>query len=248
MRFGVFPAAIVVFIATHARAQTTSPVTPRSDRALREGTTRPQPAAAHEHFERALTFYRAGKYRNAIAELDAALDSDAGGKDLVFNLALVQEKLGDLAGAIHSLERFQEMERDPAELDRAAQTIHRLEGARAELLADPPGPVPRVAPLPCPIPRPRGKFDAWVIGAGSLAVASWLAGIAFGVRVLTLDASADRGRARDAAVLADLGFATGLLAGAGAVALYFGRYADAPARPAGLTLPRVTAAHLELRF
>ncbi len=256
MRFGVFPAAIVVFAAVHASAQSPAPApppAPTGDRVLTDGSRAPGEAAAHEHFERALVWYRAGKYRLAVEELDAALDRDPGGKDLVFNLALVQEKLGDLEGAIRSLQRFQAMEKDAAEIERAAQTIQRLEGARAELIA----PV-RAAPSPPPIRKwlhIRGKFDVWVAGAGGLSVASLLVGAVFAVRTLTLapDATsfdASRAwRAHTSAVISDLALSTSLLAGAGAAALYFGRYNDiANERSAPLRLPRISAAWLELRY
>ncbi len=259
---------IVLLIAAPAEAQSAAPVAPAglapaslapaapvspapAPRVLTDGST--SPAQAAEHFERALAWYRTGKYGRAVEELEAALERDPGGKDLLFNLALVQEKLGDLAGAIASLRRFQSLEKDPKELERASQTIERLKGAQAELLlALPHTPAPALAPAPCPAPRVRGKFDGWVIGTGSLALASLLVGTAFGVRVLTLDSATEQSRARDAAIVADIALATGLLAGAGSVALYFGRFADAPAEraapPQARALPRASMARLEFRY
>ncbi len=254
MRFSVFPAVAVLFVAVHARAQSAAPVTPKSDRAVTEAAHAPGEAAAH--FERALVWYRAGKYRLAAQELGAALDHDPGGKDLVFNLALVQEKLGDIDGAIRSLQRFQGMEKDPAELERAAQTIERLEGARVELLAGAPA-TPAPVEL-CPVPRQRGRFDAWVAGTSGLAIASLLVGSVFAVRALTLSGEATgsvqalqsrAGRARDAELVADIAFSTTLLVGAGSVALYFGRYADAPQHAAlSLRSPQVSAAWLVFQY
>ena len=272
MRLGVFPAVIVLFVATRAEAQSAAPAVPtglapsslapaapvspapapnHANRELTDGSVSSGQAA--EHFERALAWYRAGKYQRAVGELEAALERDPGGKDLVFNLALVQEKLGDLAGAIASLVRFQSMEKDPKELERASQTIARLRGAQAELLSSVPrAPAEASRPAPCPAPRVRGKFDGWVIGTGSLALASLLVGTAFGVRALTLDATAEEARARDAAVIADVALVTGLLAGAGSVALYFGRFADAPVETATLPraqpLPRASFARVEFRY
>ena len=156
MRFSVFLAALVLSAARVAAAQTP--------------TERTSAEQARPHFEQALSFYRAGKYHLAVSELHAALALDPGGKDLVFNLALVQEKLGDLPGAISSLERFQTMEKDPVELDRAGQTIQRLRGAQAELIASLPRLPDLAASAPCPEPPVRGKLDGWVVGAGGFSV------------------------------------------------------------------------------
>jgi tetratricopeptide (TPR) repeat protein len=265
MRFGVFPAALVLLVSVRASADVTPQATPTTDRAVTTdmSTTGPEQAAAHEHFEHALTLYRAGSYHGAVEELQAALVSDPTGKDLVYNLALVQEKLGDFAGAIASLRRFQGMEKDPLELERAAQTIERLEGARAELA--PPAPRAQATPPPCPARPVRGRFDYWVMGTGGLAAVSLLVGTVFGVRALSLDprgestgpdvsfaALHDRAaRAHTAAILADIAFSTSILAGAAATTLYFGRYAEvAPVRQAAFQpfLPRITAAWLELHY
>jgi tetratricopeptide (TPR) repeat protein len=263
MRFGVFPATLTLLLSNNAWADGAGSSTPSTDRTVMDVSSVPEQAAAHEHFEQALALYRAGKYHHAAEELQAALGSDPSGKDLVYNLALVQEKLGDFAGAIASLQRFQGMETDSAELDRAAQTIARLQGARAELASA--GPRLASAPAPCPTPLARGRFDAWVIGTGGLAVVSLLVGTVFGVRALTLDPSGestgpstsfatlrDRAeRAHSAAVLADVAFSTSLIAGAAAATLYFGRYADAaPPRQTAFQLPapRITAAWLVLKY
>ncbi|HET7540460.1 MAG TPA: tetratricopeptide repeat protein [Polyangiaceae bacterium] len=251
MRSSLFFAVIGLLFAVRAEAQSSPPPAPvslapgslapaapvspapASARILTDG--RASPAQAAEHFERALAWYRAGKYRRAAEELEAALERDPGGKDLMFNLALVQEKLGDLAGAIASLQRFQSMEKDPKELERASQTIERLRGAQAELLAAVPHePTPALARVDCPAPRMRGKFDGWVIGTGSLALASLLVGVVFGVRALTLDANTEESQARDAAMVADVALATGVLSGAGSFALYWGRFADPPPERAAL--------------
>ncbi|HEY4105445.1 MAG TPA: tetratricopeptide repeat protein [Polyangiaceae bacterium] len=261
MRFGVFPALFAVFVTVPAWADNAPTNSPSGERGVELSATQPEQAAAREHFQRALSLYHAGKYHGAVAELQAALDSDPSGKDLVYNLALVQEKLGDFAGAITSLERFRTMEKDPAELERAAQTIERLNGARAELESL----GPRAAGTPAPgTARVRGRLDSWVLGAGGVAVASFLVGTVFGIRALSLDPSGestgpntsfaslqDRAhRAHTAAIIADVAFSTSIVAGAAAATLYFGRYADAPQLQGRLPMPspRVTAAWLELRY
>ena len=49
-------------------------------------------------------------------------------------------------------------------------------------------------------------------------------------------------------IIADVALATSLLAGAGSVALYFGRFADAPPERATLPLPRASLARVEFRY
>jgi hypothetical protein len=141
------------------------------------------------------------------------------------------------------------METDPAELERAGQTIHRLEGARAELLAGTQHGREISRPRPCPVPHVHGKLDAWVIGAGGLAIASFLVGTVFGARAIALQARGDQASSRDSAVLADLALATSLLSGAGTVALYWGRYADVPPSHAPVAfVPRSGVAQFEYHF
>ncbi len=250
---------MVVLLALPARAQSASPASPASPasaRVLTDGSRPPGEAAAQEHFQRALLWYRTGKYRLAFDDLAAALERDPGGKDLVFNLALVQEKLGDLDGAIRSLQRFQNMETDPAEIERAAQTMRRLEGAHAELALHERGvAAPSAPPV---VNRTRGKLDGWVAGTGALAVASLVIGAIFAVRALSLapqsggtSAQVKRRaeRAHDAALVSDIALSASVLTGAGAAALYFGRYVDAPQHAvAPLHLPAVAAAWFELRY
>jgi len=183
-----FLPGFALLLVTAAASGQTAPVTPSSERAVTENSAEGDAAATH--FEQALAWYRAGKYRSAVAELEQALARDPTGKDLVFNLALVQEKLGDFDGAIASLHRFQTMEKDPRELERASQTIERLEGARAEL-AQPPSaqsPPRAISSPPCPSSAPRrGKWDSWVMATGGAGVALFVVGSVFGLRALSLD-------------------------------------------------------------
>jgi tetratricopeptide (TPR) repeat protein len=192
-------------------------------------------AAPKQHFEEALVHYREGHYRAAIAELEAALTFDPTSKDLLYNLALVHEKLGQLEQAITALERYAELETDPKELDRARQAVVRMRGARAEL--GPPIVAPRV-PMPLPSPPPaaaRGSVDGWFAAAAGVSVTAAVVGILFGIRALTLrpshsagtnagtsiDALRSRqGRAEDSARVADISFAISLVSGAGAAVLW----------------------------
>jgi tetratricopeptide (TPR) repeat protein len=198
---------------------------------------------AAQHFEAALDHYRAGHYKDALGELEEAYGLDPTGKDLVYNLAVVSEKLGRFDDAIHYLTRYLELEPDEKELERTRDAIRRLEGARAELTprtaAAPPPPCPAPAPAK---PPPPGKLDEWVFATGGLSVAALLVGTVFGVRALARDPRGEStgdgvdidelesrvSEAEDLARVADIAFAVSLLSGSGAVLLYFGRTPEAP--------------------
>ena len=202
--------------------------------------------AARSYFERALEHYRAGRYHDAIRELDAAFALDPTGKDLAYNLALVHERLGQLREAVAYLRRYVELESDPVEIASAREAIARIEGARLEqaeyeALAAKSQPASPAAPPPpvssCPAP---GRWDGWVTATSGAAVVAVVVGVAFGVGSL-LAAPGDDGttsersiddlrraarNARTYAQVADVAFGVGLVSGAAAGLLYFGRDAD----------------------
>lgn len=196
--------------------------------------------AARRHFEMALECYSRGRYREAIDQLEQARRVDPAGKDLVYNLALVHEKLGELREALEYLRLYFEMETDAEERARTEASIARLEGALAEGYgsvpeAAPQAPVAATTPIALP---PPGRLDAWVWGTGGVAVGALVVGAVFGLRALALnpgsddatggsrtveDVRSDAEAAHRSAVRADVAFGLAAVSGVAATLLYFGR-------------------------
>jgi tetratricopeptide (TPR) repeat protein len=206
--------------------------------------TPPEAAArAREHFQKGRDLYQAGSYREAIPELEAARELDPNAKDLVFNLGVVHEKLGNIDEALKFFKLYAAMDLQPAERGRAEAYIKRLEGAKHEVVVPtttatatatvvPPPPPPIEPP-----PRSKGRAAATVVTA-SLAVAGFGVGIGFGVKALldapktnfvtgpdgTYNQLANATRtSHEEAMVADIGFAVGVAATAVTAYLYFAR-------------------------
>jgi tetratricopeptide (TPR) repeat protein len=167
-------------------------------------------ARARDHYEHAKALYRAGQYREAIAEIEAARALDPYAKQLVFNLALLHEKLGEIDLALAFVRQFLKMDLLPDEREKAEVAVRRLEGERHEGAPAPPpattaAPPPPASAAPPPsaappsaappenddasaapeeaeAPRSHGRLDALTAGAALLAVAGAGFGIYFGLR------------------------------------------------------------------
>jgi tetratricopeptide (TPR) repeat protein len=205
-------------------------------------------AGARQHFERALEQYRSGQYARALASLKAAIQLDPNGKDLFFNLAMVHEKLGQLPEAIAAWQRFEELEPDTAERERAELAIARMRGALAELAAPSPAPT-----APCPEPPPPPPAESGpspiLIGTASVAAAALVVGAIFGGKAWADDVSDERTssalsvsqlrergrRAAHEALIADVAFAVAGAA-AGTFACVWLLSPTQPERAAGVTL------------
>ena len=206
-------------------------------------------AGARQHFERALELYRAGRYAEALTELEQAAKLDPGGKDLFFNLALVHEKLGQFPAAIDALTRFRELETDAGERERARLTIERLRGA--EQAAQTPS-----APAPCPAAArvratpPARPNTAVLIGAASVALVSTVFGAIFGIKALSDDIGDERTsaalpaatlrergrRAEREALVADIAFSIAVASSATFAGVWLMTPAEPRPRAAGVTL------------
>jgi tetratricopeptide (TPR) repeat protein len=211
-----------------------------------QGSSRPEVgspeavAAARVHFTKGRALYQDGSYREAIVELDAARALDPKAKDLVFNLGVVHEKLGEIDEALRYARLYAEMDLEPAERTRAESYIKRLEGAKSEVEA-------RKASAAASTPakggsadeRVRGRIDAVTITVGAVAVGALAGGVIFGVKALgdkagsttsatvsITDLMNSEHTAHTEAIVADVCFGGAAVAAGVAAGLYFFRYRD----------------------
>jgi hypothetical protein len=147
------------------------------------GTEASPQARAQEHFKRAKDLYLSGSYREAEGELLAASALDPKARDLVFNMAIVSEKLGKIDNALAYLHHYEEMDLTASERARADASIRRLEGAKREVV--PPTPLTTLPEPPPPAPPSHGRVDAATITFATIAVLGFAAGGVFGAKALS---------------------------------------------------------------
>lgn len=85
------------------------------------------------HYERGRAHYAAGRYRQAVFELETAHSLDPSGTNLLLNLGAVHERLGNIDAALLAYERHLASTADPEERARTQRILARLRGARVEL-------------------------------------------------------------------------------------------------------------------
>lgn len=126
------------------------------------------PPEAVDHYERGREHYQAGRYREAVIELEQARALDPDSPNLVYNLARVYELLGRVDPAIANYERYRSMlpESEEAERARVAGAIQRLRGARTQLSAR-----DEAAPRTVVVRSERGVADGafWTLASISFA-------------------------------------------------------------------------------
>jgi hypothetical protein len=232
-------------VAPRASAQTTA--------APKQQT--PAQAQAEQHFLRAKVLYKAGNYRDAIAELEKAHALDPAAKDLVLNLATVSEKINRIDDALKYTREYEKLDLTTTEKEHADEAIRRLEGAKKELDAQKAAQAAAAAqqqqqqqppPPPPPESRSHGKIDVFTIGAATIAVAGYAIGTVFGVKALSdkpaasgyvagtgpgasgtyADLQNSADHSHSEARVADIAFVVGGVATIGAAVLFFARTRD----------------------
>lgn len=192
--------------------------------------------------DEARALYERGEYRAAVTKLEAALELDPDGSELVYNLALIHERLAEVDEAEHYYRLYLEMEQDPKIRERVEAVLRRLEGAKKDLapppsaaVTTPPPLLTAATPTPPPTVLVRPVKPAVIvtsgIAAGSLLV-SGLFAITASLKNPGTSASTGEGtsyedlasQARSAhrhAVVADVTLVIAALASASALYLYF---------------------------
>jgi tetratricopeptide (TPR) repeat protein len=217
-------------------------------------------AQAKARFTKAKQLYKQGKYRAAIDELQEALELDPEGAELVYNLGVIHEKLTEVETAIIYYKKYIAMISDEPEKDRVKEIIHRLKGAKTEVApaksAEPaPSPTPsESADAPAPPAAKKGRLDGLVIGSAVLAGAGLVTGVVFGVLAMGdriqgtpstndtttyQDLESRRDRAKQEALIADIGFGVAAVGTVTALVLYFARDKKSDEAPPPKTEARV---------
>ncbi|HEX5661509.1 MAG TPA: tetratricopeptide repeat protein [Polyangiales bacterium] len=195
------------------------------------------PPAALEHYNLGRAHYQAGRYREAVDELEQALTLDPGSPNLVYNLARVYELLGDIDRALPHYEHYRDMLPASAVDERARidTTLQRLRGARSALLPR-PEPERQLRPPNLIARVERGVADGAFWTLASLSLAALAAGGVTGIMALRVEKDsrdfvlgregdlADRDRRADRAdrlaLISDVSFAAGAVGGLTSVLLY----------------------------
>ncbi|WP_437994464.1 tetratricopeptide repeat protein [Sorangium sp. So ce145] len=209
--------------------------------------------ALHDEAQRR---YKRGEYRAAIAQLEAAVALDPEGKELIYNLAMIHERLGEIDEAERYYRRYLHMEALPKAREEVHAVLTRLKGAKRELAsakAPPSAPakaasvstalpyLPRLPRHPVAVgsatPRATWLGVSGGIAAGSLVVGGVFAALAVardpgagertGAGVSIADLQADASAAHRCAVAADVAFLVAGLSGAAALYLYLSPEAPA---------------------
>jgi tetratricopeptide (TPR) repeat protein len=230
--------ALAPFVATSAHADGKRP-TPEAMK------------AARTHMAKARSLYETGDYDKAIAELETARALDPYAKDLVFNLGIVHEKALHIDKALHFYRLYLEMDLEPAERARAEAIIHRLEGARTHVQPTATA-APTIIVRTNVAPPAHGRIDGLTVGCAVIALAGFGVGAGFGVAALgarppanyitggpgdsgangtydQLKAMVDN--ANTLAIIADVGFLTGIVFTGVTLGVFFGRTKSDSARP-----------------
>ncbi len=237
------PGSAFVVLTFAASSFADPPKSSPSSSAVATTDKRDRQSRAVSLHDEAKALYERGLYRRAIAKLEAAVELDPDGKELVYNLALIHEKLLDVDLAEQYYLRYVEMETDTKARERALVIAKRIKAAKKNLEADLEERAPAAtssatasvsAVTTSSGSQPSAMPSPMVFVIGGVALAAVGVGIGFGVSALTSypggattgpgqtaqDLETQARSAHTQAVIADLAFVTSLVVGGAATVLY----------------------------
>lgn len=158
---------------------------------------REPPPEAVDFYRSGRAHFAAGRYREAIVDLERALTLDPGSATLVYNLARVHELLGELEPAIEHYTTYLRLlpPEEAEERSRVEETVRRLEGARGQVQAGPPPATPPEGWDEEGEPRwvtERGVADLPFFVAGGATAVLLVAGGIVGLMALDRESTAER--------------------------------------------------------
>ncbi len=189
-------------------------------------------ARAVELHDEARELYKRGEYRRAIEVLERAHELDPEAGELLFNLGVVHEKLGEPTKAAERYRAALRVDKDPERRQRAETALRRVEGASKEVPLAPS----RVVVSPVVWAGVGATTAALGVGVG-LAVGAWAthpADAITGPALSWIDVLRRASSAHELASAADVAFAAAGVLGAATlvVALTPLGKSTTPARPA----------------
>ncbi len=210
---------------------------------------------AHRRYEHSRVLYAAGRYEEAAAELEAAIELDPEAAILYYNLARVLELAGRLEEAAAAYERHIALlpENDPGR-DTAAAALHRVQGALNRDTAPPHAIRPPPSRSTRTTPEPRARRTAWACLVAATSLAGGATALSF--MAARVDRAEDSGggdpadQRRRARRLSGAAIATGLAAiGTGtAGVVLLSRDSGPTAHASAWVAPGEAGARLEVRF
>lgn len=239
----------VMLVASPAQAQPAQPAQsaqPRQVRTPPSSAKQRRAAKAVELFDQARSLYERGEYRKAIVKLKEALTLDPEAKLLIYNLAVIHEKLAEVDAAERYYRHYLELETDAKIVERVQGILKRIEGAKKELARAKAAAEEAKKPPPPPVvEEEEPPFSPWVIATGALAAGALVVGTAFGISAVARDPGKDvqtrdgvslddlqndAQTAHDHAVVADVAFIVAGLAAGTTVFLYFAMDGSSPTK------------------
>jgi tetratricopeptide (TPR) repeat protein len=158
---------------------------------------REPPSEAVDFYRTGREHFAAGRYREAIVDLERALTLDPGSATLTYNLARVHELLGELDPAIGYYNSYIRLlpDGEREEKERIRETIGRLDGARGQVDGAPPPATPPEGWDEEGQPRwvtERGVADLAVFVAGGATAVLLVTGAIVGLMALDRESTAER--------------------------------------------------------